>query len=131
MSPATAASLARPFSGGAFTFTLSASASAPTTSSRDDPGTTFRLKRPMRSTAPSGEPVLHHHLGQGQLAALRHGGFHCLADGDHEADHVVAWEVDGVKRVHVNCIPHVRESKPMPLYEYSCEKCSRKNELHH
>jgi hypothetical protein len=24
------------------------------------------------------------------LAALRHGGFHSLADCDHEADHVVA-----------------------------------------
>ena len=57
--------LARRFSGGAFTFTLITSSSQPTTSSRDDPGTTFRRKRPMRSTAPSGEPVLHHHLGQG------------------------------------------------------------------
>jgi hypothetical protein len=37
---------------------------------------------------------LDHHLGQGQLATLGHGGFHSLADGDHEADHVVAWEVD-------------------------------------
>ena len=82
--------LARRFSGGAFTFTLIASSSQPTTSSRDDPGTTFRRKRRMRSTAPSGEPVLYPHLGQGQLAALRHGGVHSLADGDHEADHVVA-----------------------------------------
>ena len=31
--------LARRFSGGAFTFTLIASSSQPTTSSRDDPGT--------------------------------------------------------------------------------------------
>ena len=36
------------------------------------------------------EPVLHDHLGQGQLATLGHGGFHSLADGDHEAEHVVA-----------------------------------------
>jgi hypothetical protein len=44
---------------------LITSSSQPTTSSRDDPGTTFRRKRPMRSTAPSGEPVLYPHLGQG------------------------------------------------------------------
>lgn len=55
-----------------------------------DPGTTLRLERSMRSPAPSGKPVLHHHLGQGQLAALRHGGFHGLANGDHQADRVVA-----------------------------------------
>ena len=42
------ASLARPFSGGAFTFALGASPSQPTISPLDDPGTTFRLKRPMR-----------------------------------------------------------------------------------
>jgi hypothetical protein len=40
------ASLARPFSGGAFTFTLSESPSQPTISSRDDPGTTLRLSLP-------------------------------------------------------------------------------------
>ena len=30
----------------------------------------------MQTTASSGEAVLHHHLGQSQLAALRHGRFH-------------------------------------------------------
>ena len=55
-----------------------------------DPGTTFRLRRPMRPTASSREPILHHHLGQSQLATLGHGGFRCLADGNHEADHVFA-----------------------------------------
>ena len=44
----------------------------------------------MRPTASSREPILHHHLGQSQLATLGHGGFRCLADGDHEADHVFA-----------------------------------------
>ena len=47
-SRATTASLARSYSGGAFTFTFSESPSQPTISSRDDPGTTLRLKRPMR-----------------------------------------------------------------------------------
>jgi hypothetical protein len=47
-SRAMTASLARPVSGGAFTFTLSESPSQPTISSRDDPGTTFRIRRPMR-----------------------------------------------------------------------------------
>ena len=45
---ATTASFARPFSGGAVTFALSDLPSQPTISSRDDPGTTLRLKRPMR-----------------------------------------------------------------------------------
>jgi hypothetical protein len=39
---------AGPFSGGAFTLTVSASPTQSTTLSRDDPDTTFRLKRPMR-----------------------------------------------------------------------------------
>jgi hypothetical protein len=38
--------------------------------------------------------VLRHHCGQGQLAALRHAGLHGPADGDHEADHVVARQID-------------------------------------
>ncbi len=48
----------------------------------------------------SREPILHHNLGQGELAALRHGGFHGLANGDHEADHVVVRQVDDLGDLH-------------------------------
>ena len=53
-------------------------------------GTTFRPKRALRTLASSREQILHHHLGQSQLATLGHGKFHSLANGDHEGDHLVA-----------------------------------------
>ena len=48
----------------------------------------------------SPEPVVYHHLGQGQLPALRPGGLRRLADGDHESDHVVARQVDDLGDLH-------------------------------
>ena len=59
-----------------------------------------RLTYSTREQGKSREPILHHHLRQGQLATLLHGGFHCLADRDHEADHVVAWQVDDLGYLH-------------------------------